>query len=333
MNLADRIALMARLGNYLLQKDNETLDKKKLEAYEKNQWFTRQFVDYALHQIATQYLDTNKLQQWTQHYHLDDNIVPRKVGLVMAGNIPLVGFHDFLSVFISGHHLYIKMSEKDNVLLDHIIDVLQQWEPTLRHVIYRPELLKGCDAYIATGSNNSSRYFHHYFGRYPSIIRSNKTSVAILSGDETNEELEALADDIHIYFGLGCRNVTKLWVPEGYDFVPLLEALKKKYEHFSDHTKYRNNYDYCLALLIMNNKYYMTNGVMILVEDPSNFSPVSELHYSYYKAGDDPAKIVDLSQDIQCTVGRRSVPFGQSQNPSLNDYADGVDTMEFLLGL
>jgi hypothetical protein len=145
--------------------------------------------------------------------------------------------------------------------------------------------------------------------------------------------MEALADDIHLYFGLGCRNVTKLWVPEGYDFVPLLEALKKKYEHFSDHTKYRNNYDYCLALLIMNNKYYMTNGVLILVEDPSNFSPVSELHYSFYKPGDDQEKIVGLSQDIQCTVGHRFVPFGQSQNPSLRDYADGVDTMEFLLGL
>jgi hypothetical protein len=224
------------------------------------------------------------------------------------------------------------LSEKDEVLLTHLIEKMIEWNPKVANVIKISSLLKDCDAYIATGSNNSSRYFDYYFGKYPSIIRRNKTSVAILEGNESAEQLSLLADDVHLYFGLGCRNVTKIYVPENYDFVPLLNAFRK-YNYFGDETKYKNNYDYALALLIMNNKFYMTNESIILVEDENPFSAVSELHYSYYNNINRVEEELTQSGDIQCIVGENFVPFGSSQTPSLFDYADGVDVMQFLLSL
>jgi hypothetical protein len=193
-------------------------------------------------------------------------------------------------------------------------------------------MIKNCDAYIATGSNNSSRYFEYYFGKYPSIIRKNRTSVAILNGKESKEELERLSDDVYQYFGLGCRNVTKVYVPRNYDFVPLLGAFKK-YDHLGDHHKYKNNYDYNLAIHILNNKYYMTNGSVILVENNSPFSPISQLHYEYY---DDERQVMEELRDdssIQCIVGEKNIDFGGAQCPQVCDYADGTDTMAFLMSL
>lgn len=332
MNLEERIDLMSKLGSYLQKKDDAQLNQIKKKAFEKNKWFTEEFIETSLQNISSQYLDEEKLKTWVHHYRLDDNISPKKIGIVMAGNIPLVGFHDFLSAFITGHHQHIKFSEKDNVLLKHIIEKLVEWNNEVSHVVTISERLNDCDAYIATGSNNSSRYFTFYFGKYPSIIRKNKTSVAVLSGHESLDQLIGLAADIHTYFGLGCRNVTKIFVPEGYDFIPLLNAFKK-YNYFSDHTKYRNNYDYNLALLIMNSKYYMTNESIILVENENIFSPVSQLHYSFYN--DKNALDIELKkqEDIQCIVGENYIPFGHTQQPVLIDYADGKDTMEFLLGL
>ncbi|MGN6601867.1 MAG: acyl-CoA reductase [Ginsengibacter sp.] len=331
MDLAERITLMTRLGKYLLE-DNEELKSIKQKAYEKNRWFTEEFIDYSFKNISEHYLDEGKLKNSVKHYHIDDNIEPHRIGVVMAGNIPLVGFHDFLSVFITGHSQLIKLSDKDDVLLPHLIDKLKEWNAKVSSLINTSELLKDCDAYIATGSNNSARYFHHYFGKYPSVIRNNKTSVAVLSGEETEEELSGLADDVYTYFGLGCRNVTKLYLPQGYDFEKLLNAFKK-YNYFSDITKYRNNYDYNLALFIMNNKFYMTNESIILSENENVFSPVSVLHYSFYN--DEKALMDDLqnNQDIQSIVGKKFIPFGQSQEPGLFDYADKIDTMEFLLSL
>ncbi len=193
------------------------------------------------------------------------------------------------------------------------------------------EMLKGCDAYIATGSNNSARYFDYYFSKYPHIIRRNRTSVAILSGNENKEDLEKLADDVYQYFGLGCRNVTKIYVPEQYDFIPLLEAFKK-YNHLIEHHKYKNNYDYQLALLILNKKFYMTNGSIILYEDAQIFSPISQLNYEYYSSAEELAGRLQQHEDVQCVVARNVIPFGQAQQPGLTDYADGVDTLQFLLG-
>lgn len=331
MNLVERIDLMEKLGNYLME-NTERLKVAKQKAFDQNKWFTIEFINLALKNISEQYLKRDKLENWAKHYHLDDNIKPKKVGIVMAGNIPLVGFHDFLSVFISGHRQTIKLSEKDNVLLTYIIEKLVDWNNEVSSVVETANLLKDCEAYIATGNNNSAKYFEYYFGKYPSVLRHNKTSVAILNGNEMDAELELLADDVHIFFGLGCRNVTKIFVPRGYDFVPLLNAFKK-YSYFTDHTKYKNNYDYNLALLIMNHKLYMTNESIILYEDENIFSPVSQLNYSYYSDRTSLNEELKRNENIQCIVTEKSVSFGAAQTPALFDYADGTDTMEFLLGL
>ena len=332
MNLIERIDLLVELGKYL-QSDTEEWKLTKQKAFEKNGWFTIEFIDLSVQNIADKFLQKDKLQNWCKTYFLDDNISPKNVGIVMAGNIPLVGFHDFLTVFISGHQQTIKLSSKDDLLLKHIVEKLMEWKPALKDLIIFADMLKGCDAYIATGSNNSARYFDYYFGRFPSIIRRNRTSVALLTGNEKQEVLVHLSDDVHAFFGLGCRNVTKIYVPEEYDFVLLLNAFKK-YSYFSDHTKYRNNYDYNLALLIMNNIYYMTNESLLLVENEQIFSPISQLNFSFYKPENVNALQQTLSADenIQCIVGN-DVALGQAQQPSLFDYADGIDTMEFLLGL
>ena len=250
----------------------------------------------------------------------------------MAGNIPLVGFHDLLTVFITGHKAIIKTSSKDKVLIRHIVDKLIEWETEISSFIRFEELLKGCEAYIATGSNNSSRYFEYYFGKYPHIIRKNKTSIALLTGQETTVELEKLADDVFLYFGLGCRNITRIFVPAAYDFIPLLEAFKK-YDYLIDHHKYKNNYDYNLAIHILNNKFYMTNGSVLLSENESFFSPISQLNYSLYAEWEKLISQLKEKEEIQCIVGKGHIPFGQSQRPAINDYADGIDSMQFLLSL
>jgi hypothetical protein len=332
MNLQQRIDLGKRLGEYILSADNQWTAIKE-RASRENGWFTPEFIDLSVQNIARIFLDPAALSAWAAQYGIPDTQSSIKnVGIVMAGNIPLVGFHDLLCVFISGHRQTIKLSSKDEVLMRHLIAQLHAWEPATESLIGIQPMLKGCDAYIATGSNNSARYFDYYFAKFPHIIRRNRTSVAILDGNETVDELALLADDVYLYFGLGCRNVTQLYVPEEYDFVPLLETFKK-YNELADHNKYRNNYDYQLALLILNKSYYMTNGSIILHENASPFSPISQLHYSFYKDEQAVASSLLNNADIQCVVGKKWHPFGQSQQPGLTDYADGIDTMQFLLGL
>ncbi|MCO6497016.1 MAG: acyl-CoA reductase [Chitinophagaceae bacterium] len=331
MILAKRIQVLKELKNWLLSGDDEWKETAE-KAYQFNNWFTTEFLEHRVKTICDQYLDEEKLDFWIRHYHLDDNISPKKVGIVMAGNIPMVGFHDFLSSFVTGHKTIIKLSEKDDVLFKKIVEKLISFDEEVGDVIQFADMLKGCDAYIATGSNNTSRYFEYYFGKYPSIIRKNRTSAAVLTGNETKEELESLADDIFLYFGMGCRNITQIFVPMNYDFIPLLEAFKK-YEYLKDHARYRNNYDYNLALLIMNNREYMCNENVVMVEEDHLFSPISELYYSYYE--DYEKKVGELQQslDIQCIAGKGNIPFGKTQDAGLFDYADGVDTVQFLLSV
>lgn len=332
MNLQERIDLLVKLGDYLNENTPELQEVKDLASY-KNSWFTDEFINLAISTICNNYLKKEALSTWIKQYSIEGSIAePKSVGIVMAGNIPLVGFHDFLCVFVSGHSAVIKASSKDEVLITHIVHKIFEWNPETKTHISFAETLKGCDAYIATGSNNSGRYFEYYFGKYPNIIRRNRTSVAILDGTETKAELELLADDVHLYFGFGCRNVTKLYVPEGYDFVPLIQALEK-YSHFADFHKYKNNYDYNLALLLMNSRFYMSNESVLLTENASVFSPASQLNYEYYK---DLTSVVDslhADENTQCIVGHYFVPFGKAQFPSLMDYADGIDTMKFLYAL
>lgn len=333
MKLPYRIELLSKLGEYMLGSDENWLEAKE-RASRENGWFIPEFVNLACLNITQYFLQKENLEKWANNHSIKDTIEnPKTVGIIMAGNIPLVGFHDFLSVFISGHKQIIKLSSKDQVLLKHLVSKLAEWDIEINEQIKFADMLKGLDAYITTGSNNSSRYFEYYFGKYPNIIRKNRTSVAILNGHETNLELERLADDVYQYFGLGCRNVTKLFVPKGYDFVPLLEAFKE-YNYLADHHKYKNNYDYSLALHILNKKYYMTNDSILLIEDASLFSPISQLNYEYY---DNEASLNQTLQknenDIQAVCGNGRIPFGEAQKPTLSDFADGVNTLDFLSSL
>lgn len=332
MILQERILLLGRLGRYMLD-PSEEWEEVKARAYRENQWFIPEFIEHAVENIARQFLNPSFLQDWAAGYRVPEKqSSPKNVGIVMAGNIPLVGFHDFLCVFLSGHIATIKTSSKDEVLIKHLVKKLYEWDAAVRDELRFAERLTGCDAYIATGSNNSGRYFDYYFGKYPHIIRRNRTSVAVLDGTETTAELEALSDDIQLYFGLGCRNVTQLFIPKNYDFLPLLNTLRK-YEHFMEFHKYKHNFDYHLALLIMGNKYYMNNDTVVMTENVSPFSPVSQLHYRFYQ---DPAELsasLQNNDDIQCIIGHDYLPFGKAQSPGLSDYADGVDTMAFLVEL
>lgn len=331
MDLQSRIDILVRLGEYM-QNGNKEFELVKENAQRENPWFTQEFISLAVSNIANNFLVRAKLEEWTAVYPISEYNTGKKVGIIMAGNIPLVGFHDLLSVFITGNKALVKTSSKDAVLIRHLVGQLCKWDSRVGEFISFAEMLKDCDAYIATGSNNSGRYFEYYFSRYPNIIRRNKTSVAILDGSETTGQLDKLADDMQLYFGLGCRNVTRLFVPKEYEFSKLLRALDK-YGYFMDFHKYKHNYDYQLALLIMNNKFYMTNGSVLLCDNESMFAPVSQVHYSFYDNIDLLKLQLKESPDIQCIVGNNFVEFGTAQYPALQDYADNVDTMAFLCSL
>jgi hypothetical protein len=332
MNLKERIKLLVTLGDYLLSND-EKWQEIKDNAERENAWFTKVFIDKAIKNVAEQFLAEDLLKEWAADYKVKDHPISEKnIGIVMAGNIPLVGFHDFLCAFISGNRQTIKASSKDSILIKHIVEKLIEWDEEVKDYVCFEENLKGCDAYIATGSNNSGRYFDYYFGKYPNIIRKNRTSVAVLNGNENEENLAELSDDIQMYFGLGCRNVTKLYVPNGYDFTPLLEALKK-YDFYFEFHKYKHNYDYQLAILMMAHKFYMTNGSTILTENESIFSPVSQVNYEFYVDEKTLEEQIKVNESIQCIIGKGFIDFGKAQQPSLTDYADGIDTMKFIMEL
>ena len=329
LTTTERLELLQQLGTYLLQPDEEW-EAAMYRAAANNAWFTIESISLAATNIATQFLQRDKLEAWLAEYQLP--ATPRKVGIVMAGNIPLVGFHDFLCGFISGHQLAIKLSSKDAILLPYFLRKMANWNPAVLEQVHVAEMLKGCNAYIATGSNNSSRYFEQYFGKYPNIIRRNRTSVAVLDGTETKEELELLASDALSYYGLGCRSTTQVNVPEGYDFTALLDAFKTL-EEVINHNKYKNNYDYYLALYLLNRVPYLTNESTLLVENAVPFSAVSVLHYSYYTNKAALTEELATSEDIQAITGHHFLPFGSAQQPTLSEYADGIDTMAFLCSL
>ena len=327
--LSRRLDLLANLGAYLERNDVNWMDAQD-RAVNANPWFTPDHISLAVENIADQYLKKEKLDQWIANYTLPQTV--KKVGIVMAGNIPLVGFHDFLCGFVSGHQLLIKQSSKDEILLKYLLLKLGEWEPEVTEQVQIADRLNDCDAYIATGSNNTARYFEQYFGKYPHIIRRNRTSVAVLDGTETDEELALLADDVYLYYGLGCRNVTQVCVPRGYSFEQLLRVFNK-HNNYADLNKYKNNYDYHLAIYLLNRVPYMSNESLLMVENDLPFSAVSVLHYRYYDDKDALVKQLQGSEDIQAIIGRGFIPFGDSQKPALSEYADGVDTMAFLCGL
>ncbi|MDF0717255.1 acyl-CoA reductase [Muricauda sp. 334s03] len=300
-----------------------------------NGWFTEDNILFSLQQWGDLLTEKN-IKDWLSNYSFNENSEPKTIGIVMAGNIPLVGFHDFLSVLLSGNKVLAKLSSNDKVLLPYISNYLIRQEPSLSDKIeFTEDKLENFDAVIATGSNNTSRYFEYYFGKKPNIIRKNRNSVAVLIGNETEEELKALGEDIFRYYGLGCRNVSKIYVPKGYDFDSLFNALFHYQDIIHQH-KYANNYDYNKAVYLMSEFKILDNGFLILKEDEALTSPISALFYSYY---DDETslreKLQYMEEQIQCVVSNaeRDINFGDTQKPSLSDFADGIDTMEFLLKL
>lgn len=331
MKLIERLDLVEKVRDYLLQGSQE-LNKAIDDAHYQNPWFTPEYIRLSIQNIVHQFLNGNILRTVVDQYKLPEfTIHPKRIGLVTAGNIPLVGFHDFLCIFLSGHYQRIKLSSKDSTLMHHIVDKISSLYPTFLTYVEFADSLTGCDAYIATGSTNTSHYFNQYFAKYPHIIRKNRTAIAILDGTENSSELNALADDIQLYYGLGCRNVSQIWVPEGYDFNPLLKALEK-YDHYMENHKYKHNYDYVLTINIMNREPYFTNGSLVLSPNRSPFAGIANLNYAHYKEVDQV--INDLNpDDLQVILGHDFKPFGQAQSPSFFDYADGVDTMAFLMNL
>ncbi len=324
-----RINLLQQLGNYMLSDAPQWIAAQDLAA-RKNGWFTPESIRLSAHNIARSFLQPEALRAWIERYTLPKT--PQTVGIVMAGNIPLVGFHDFLCGFMAGHRLQIKLSSKDEVLLPHLADYLRGLDAAEMARIQFVERLQQCDAFIATGSDNSARYFEQYFGNRPHLIRKSRTSVAVLDGTETPEDLQALSRDVFDYFGLGCRNITQVYLPEDTDLSKLLEALQGPAD-VTQHHKFRNNYDYHLAVYLLNKVPHQLSDNLILVENEIPFSAVATLHYQFYT--DRAALLQKLRADdrIQAIVGRDAIPFGSAQAPALCDYADGVDTMAFLCSL
>ena len=336
IRLQDRIDAFKTVGGILQNLRASEQDQVYRRARAENVWFTEQSIKHALAGVQ-RYLDADKLRQWTQHLPEFPAAV-KKIGVVMAGNIPLVGFHDFLTVLISGHTLWAKLSTKDTFLIKYVATLLTEIEPRFQQHIVWVDKLKEADAIIATGSDNASRYFEYYFSKYPHIIRKNRTACAVLRGRESSEALRKLGQDVFQYFGLGCRNVSKLWVPPNYDFVPLIEAWEVHREVLLHH-KYHNNYDYNKSIHLVNGDPFLDTGFAMLKESASLVSPISMVFYeTYTHQADLEQKIAAHQEKIQCIVSEdgwftNSISFGQAQQPELWDYADGVDTLAFVNSL
>ncbi len=310
------------------------LDEIVLSAGYKNGWFTKKNVLYALEQWGNA-LNEEQLSAWLGNYKLKQE-TPKTVAIVMAGNIPLVGFHDFLSVLITGNRALVKLSSDDGTLLPFLAELLVNTESSLEGFIqFEKGRLTNFDAIIATGSNNTARYFEYYFGDKPNIIRKNRVSVAVLSGKETQGMLRALGEDIFRYFGLGCRSVSKLYVPKGYNFDAFFEAIYP-FREIIDLSKYANNYDYNKAVYLMSGYQILDNGFLMLKEDLNYGSPIAALFYEHYTSQKSLRERLEKDKnDLQCIVSNgflpKEVPFGHTQLPGLRDYADGINTVEFLL--
>lgn len=333
MELSHRIEAFAALGKVLKNQSRAEKEQWARQAYSFNKWFTEENVFLALEGLQ-KFLDKEALQQWVKKYKLPDR--PEKtVGLVMAGNIPLVGFHDFLSVLIAGYSVAIKKSSQDPFLIEQIARELTEIAPDFVSRIRFTEKLNTVDALIATGSDNSSRYFEYYFSSIPHIIRKNRSSAAILSGSESVEDLNQLGNDVFRYFGLGCRNVSKLFLPEGYDLHRLIEAFRS-FSSIIDHSKYANNYDYNKAIYLLKQIPFSDAGFFLLKEDTELVSPVATIYYEFYKDRRElEGLILGCENKLQILLSQTDWPengvrFGSSQLPELNDYADEVDTLAFL---
>lgn len=342
MDLKQRIEAFAALGNFMAQiaaeyddpTTNDTAFNDHIHTLKKaevqNGWFTPESISFALKNWA-EVLTKENLENWISPYHFPERKT-KTIAVIMAGNIPLVGFHDFLSVLISGNRVKAKLSSNDRVLLPFLSDFLISINSEFNQLIeFVSEKMENFDAVTATGSNNTARYFDYYFGKYPHIIRRNRNSVAILSGKENLHELELLSDDIFRYFGLGCRNVSKIFIPKGYNFELFFKACYK-WKDIIHNNKYINNYDYNKAVYLMDNLPLLDNEFLILKEDPGFSSPIGVLFYEFYDNQETlDAHIKNHLSEIQAVISSDAIPFGSAQNPKLSDYADNVNTLDFLV--
>jgi hypothetical protein len=333
MDLVDKISAFSRLGNKIETLSSDEKQNIQERAASLNPWFVPDSIRLSLAGIAY-FLREKNLQSWVSSYELTQE-PKKKVGIAMAGNIPLVGFHDYLSVLICGHQAVIKLSSQDTFLLPTLHSWLTEIEPRFEDRVLFEDRLKNMDAMIATGSDNTARYFEYYFKNIPHIIRKNRSSVGIIMGEEETSHLKALGNDVFSYFGLGCRNISKLLVPEGYEF----NRLFKSWEGFNqiiDHHKYANNYDYQKSILLVNKVPHLDNGFVLITQNEQLVSPIAVVYYETYTTLSDlKRKIMADQHKIQCIVSvngwfERSVPFGKAQTPELSDYADGIDTLKFL---
>lgn len=330
------IIAFKKLGDYLVNPD-QTFRNSILSTQNNNAWFTAEEVEKSINALHKM-LNPEDLDQWFNSICVTEQ--PKKVGLILAGNIPLVGFHDVLCVLATGNIALIKLSSSDDKLLPLLLTKLTEIEPLLKEHIVYVERLKDFDAVIATGSNNTSRYFEYYFGKGPNIIRKNRSSVAVLNGKETAEEITLLGHDIFDYFGLGCRNVSKIYIPEGYDIKNFFEPLES-FKDMINHFKYNNNYDYNKSIYLVNLAEHFDNGFLLLKEDTSMSSPLAVLYFEKYTDVKTVEQNLQTVEDqIQCVVTNLKLNlntgilgFGQSQAPKLWDYADNVNTIEFLNGI
>ncbi len=333
-----RIDALTALGSYL--KSNDLILQEQLyQAHIHNPWFSELHLQSAIEAWAD-LLETENLKQWLSNYSFPESAKTRTIGLILAGNIPMVGFHDIITVLLSGHKAMIKLSSQDAKLIPHLLQVLSNIEPELKTRFAFADRLTGFDAVIATGSDNTALHFEYYFGKYPHIIRKNRNGVAVLSGNESRDELQALGKDIFLYFGMGCRNISKLYLPKNFDITKLLDALNS-YNYISEHYKYNNNYDYYKSIYLINREKHYDTGFLLLKESKDLSSPLSVLYYDWYD--NIPVLEKELnehSDSIQCIastlalkVSNQLVLPGRTQYPDLWDYADNVDTLKFLLNL
>ena len=340
MNKNSSFNAFVELGLFLDDPEQlPTITEWAHRAHARNPWFTVASVLSALKSIAKQMLAEEKLRPWAQKYGSTSGAAPKKIGVVAAGNIPAVCFQDMLCVLMSQHDLLLKMSTDDSVLVNFLLQKLIEIEPEMAQRIEIAERLNAADAYIATGSDNTARYFEYYFAKKPHIIRKNRTSVGIVSGQETANELLLLGGDVLQYYGLGCRNVSKLFVPKDYNFVPFYDAIEPMSAVYANHYKYFNNYEYNKSVYLVNRQPHYDNNFLITTQSQNLVSPISVLFYDTYETVEElNAKIEVHADKIQCITSCEgwyggSIPFGTAQEPSLTDYPDGIDTMAFLEAL
>lgn len=332
MNIEKRIAAFASLGDFILE-NPVSLQEVVNKTFIYNTWFSIENTNHALQNIAIEFLNKEKLTNWLAQYEQLESTTEKTIAIVAAGNIPMVAFHDILCVLISGNKLQLKLSEKDKFLLPFILEKLIEIEPDFQGKFSVQFKLENFDAIIATGSNNTAKHFEYYFSKYKNIIRRNRNSIGILTGNETKEDIENLGNDIFDYYGLGCRNVSKIFVPKDFDLYSLKEGLSK-HIGVNQHNQYMNNLDYQRTLYLMNQTPLIDIDFINIVENKSLHSPISCLHAERYEKIDDVNNfIIDEKEKIQCIVGKDYLDFGKSQQPTLTDYADNVDTMKFILSL